>query len=177
MKLRSRLASISLSLLLPAAPAYTAENGSAHYPTGTNTIVPALMPAPDTSLWLNYITYYTADRFNNSNGDSAVPNYQVNAVAEAARLLHTWPAMGGVSWTSGIVLIANHASIAIRNQTLVHDLQREATERHHQALHDALTGLNNRAVFRDQLVRASASVRGRKVSRSPFVRARFPSHS
>jgi hypothetical protein len=30
---------------------------------------PALMPPPRELLWLNYFAYYTADRFNNSNGD------------------------------------------------------------------------------------------------------------
>ena len=107
----------ALAILLPGVSAEAAENGAAHYPTGTNTIVPALMPSPGTSLWLNYITYYSADRFNNSNGDSAVPGYKVNAVAEAARLLHTWTAIDGVSWTSGVVLIANHANLHVPNRS------------------------------------------------------------
>ena len=42
----------ALAIVLPGVSAEAAENGAAHYPTGTNTIVPALMPPPGTSLWL-----------------------------------------------------------------------------------------------------------------------------
>jgi hypothetical protein len=89
------------------------ENDAAHYPTGTNTIEPAIMPPPGESLWLNYITYYSADRSNNSSGDSAVPGYLVSAEAEAARLLHTWASNDGVAWTSGIILIANDTDLHV----------------------------------------------------------------
>src|SRR4051794_5304936 len=39
---------------------------------------------------------------------------------------------------------ANHAAVALSNERLVRDLTREAREREHQALHDALSGLPNR---------------------------------
>jgi len=102
---------------LAGPPAGASENGAAHYPAGTNTIVPALMPPPGASLWLNYVTYYTADRFNNSNGDSVLPGYRVSAASEAARFLRTWTAFDGVAWTSGIVLIANRANLQVPNKS------------------------------------------------------------
>ena len=105
-------------LILWAVPlANASENGAAHYPTGTNTIEPALMPPAGESLWLNYLTYYTADRFNNSNGAASVPSYLVNAEAEAARLLHTWTTIDGVAWTSGLVLTANDASLTVPHRS------------------------------------------------------------
>src|ERR1700691_2192213 len=105
---------LAVLLILSAAPlAGASEDGAAHYPTGTNTVEPALMPPPGESLWLNYLTYYTADRFNNSNGAAAVPGYLVNAEVEAARLLHTWTSLDGVAWASGIVLIANDADLNV----------------------------------------------------------------
>jgi len=107
----------ALCISLTGPPAGASENGAAHYPTGTNTIEAALMPPPGDSLWLNYITYYTADRFNNSNGDSAVPGYRVSAEAEAARLLHTWTAIDGVAWTSGIIFIASDADLHVPNRS------------------------------------------------------------
>jgi len=108
---------VSLFFLLVWHPASADENGAAHYPTGTNTVEPALMPPVDGSLWLNYLTFYTADRTNNSSGDSAVPGYGVNAVGEAARLLHTWTAIEGVGWTSGIVIIANDTDLRVPHRT------------------------------------------------------------
>jgi hypothetical protein len=107
----------ALLFLLTGHPAPADENGAAHYPTGTNTVEPAMMPPVDGSLWLNYLTFYTADRFNNSNGASAVPAYLVNAVAEAARLLHTWTSIDGVGWTSGVVIIANDANLRVPHRT------------------------------------------------------------
>jgi GGDEF domain-containing protein len=43
--------------------------------------------------------------------------------------------------------LANHASVAFENGRLVERLRREAAERRHEALHDALTGLANRRLF------------------------------
>jgi hypothetical protein len=105
------MAALVVSMAGPFAGA--SENGAAHYPTGTNTVEPALMPAPGDSLWLNYLTYYTADRFNNSSGVSSVPGYHVDAEAEAARLLHTWTSLDGVAWTSGLIVIASNANLDV----------------------------------------------------------------
>jgi hypothetical protein len=42
-------------------PAIADENGAAHYPTGTNTVEPTIMPPVDGSLRLNYLIFYRAD--------------------------------------------------------------------------------------------------------------------
>jgi diguanylate cyclase (GGDEF)-like protein len=56
--------------------------------------------------------------------------------------------------------LANHASVAFENSRLVQQLRREAEERRYEALHDALTGLPNRAQF-TQLV-DNLAVTGRR---------------
>jgi hypothetical protein len=104
-----------ISLAGPLAGA--SENGAAHYPVGTNTIVPALMPAVGDSLWLNYVTFYTADRSNNSNGESAIPDYSVSTIAEAARFLHTWTAIDGIAWTSGIIFITSETTLTVPHKS------------------------------------------------------------
>jgi len=107
----------SLMILIVGPHAQASENGADHYPTGTNTVEPALMPPVGESLWLNYLTFYTADSFDNSGGNPAVPGYLVNAFAEAARLLHTWTSIDGVAWTSGIVIVANDANLRVPHQS------------------------------------------------------------
>ncbi|MDQ3871569.1 MAG: EAL domain-containing protein [Chloroflexota bacterium] len=47
--------------------------------------------------------------------------------------------------------LANHASVSLQNGRLVDRLRRQAEENEHQALHDALTGLANRSLFRRRL--------------------------
>jgi diguanylate cyclase (GGDEF)-like protein len=47
--------------------------------------------------------------------------------------------------------LANHAAMALRNERLVAELRREAAEKEHRALHDALTGLPNRAAFHERV--------------------------
>ena len=48
-------------------------------------------------------------------------------------------------------LLGTHGGVALVNSRLVGELRRHATEREHEALHDGLTGLPNRAWFKDQL--------------------------
>ncbi|MGC9665461.1 putative bifunctional diguanylate cyclase/phosphodiesterase [Planosporangium sp. 12N6] len=52
--------------------------------------------------------------------------------------------------------LANHASVALTKAQLVDRLRREAADREHQALHDALTGLPNRRHFQHRLDRTLA---------------------
>ena len=53
--------------------------------------------------------------------------------------------------------LANHAVIALHNAELADRLRDEARQRHHEALHDALTGLPNRNMFRQRLVEQLAT--------------------
>jgi diguanylate cyclase (GGDEF)-like protein len=53
--------------------------------------------------------------------------------------------------------LANHASVSLQNGRLVDRLRRQAEDNEYQALHDALTGLPNRRLFRDRLQEALAA--------------------
>lgn len=117
MRVLLSLAIAPLVMLLGSAQAGATEFNLSHYPPGTNTIVPALMPPKGSSVLLNYITYYTADRLNNAEGNSALPVYEVTAVVEAARLLHTWKTEGRVAWTSGMVITVIDAEQRIPNRS------------------------------------------------------------
>jgi diguanylate cyclase (GGDEF)-like protein len=58
---------------------------------------------------------------------------------------------------------ANHASASLENARLIRRLQRNVAETRHQALHDALTGLPNRTLFRER-VKSAIEASGGPVS-------------
>jgi diguanylate cyclase (GGDEF)-like protein len=61
---------------------------------------------------------------------------------------------------------ANHASAALENARLIDRLRRHAEETQHQALHDSLTGLPNRTLFRQEV---EAAIAGRGASLAPIA--------
>jgi len=54
--------------------------------------------------------------------------------------------------------LAGHAGVALERSRLIDELRREAAEREHQALHDGLTGLANRALFQERVRQAIATL-------------------
>jgi diguanylate cyclase (GGDEF)-like protein len=54
--------------------------------------------------------------------------------------------------------LAGQAGVALERSRLIDDLRREAAEREHQALHDDLTGLPNRALFNERVRQAIAAL-------------------
>jgi diguanylate cyclase (GGDEF)-like protein len=62
-------------------------------------------------------------------------------------------AFGGQDLTL-LQTLAGQAGVALERGRLIEDLRREAAEREHQALHDGLTGLANRALFNERVRQA-----------------------
>lgn len=69
------------------ATAHATESGGGAYPNGAESVAVAQLPPPGTYL-LAYSNYYAADRLNDADGHSAVPDFSVDAFANIARFVH-----------------------------------------------------------------------------------------
>jgi hypothetical protein len=63
------------------------EGGGGAYANGVEDFMTGALPPPGT-YFINYLNYYTASRFNDGNGNSVVPNFNVDAYAEVLRFVH-----------------------------------------------------------------------------------------
>jgi hypothetical protein len=95
----------ALALTPVSRPAFATENGGQNYPFGVNTILPGIAPPPGTTWWQNYSVYYSADRFNDGDGNALVPGFKLDAAAYAPRLFHSWNVkLGPFGLASAIVV-------------------------------------------------------------------------
>jgi len=83
---RSRFAGAALALLA-GAPASATEGGGGAYANGAENFFAGAVPPPGT-YFINYATYYTARRFRDGSGNSAVPGFKLDVVANGFRFLH-----------------------------------------------------------------------------------------
>ena len=78
---------LAITVAATGTAARATETGGGAYPNGAESIGVAQLPPPGTYL-LGYSNYYAADRLNDGNGDSAVPDFSVDAFANIARFVH-----------------------------------------------------------------------------------------
>jgi hypothetical protein len=112
-KRRSALIALSLSLCAAADhEARAVENGSPYWPTGVQTVAPAILPAAGDTSYYNYTLYYHADSFKGANGNDLVPGFDLSVIAEAPRIVHTWEAMlGPFNMSTAAVLAGNFVKV------------------------------------------------------------------
>jgi len=102
----------SLGIVALPSAAYATEGNQIEYPIGVNTVVAAIRPEPGQTRYYNYLLDYSADETTNAFGRSAVPNFNLKTVVNAARLMHTWGfSEHGFTLTSTIVVPVVHSQL------------------------------------------------------------------
>jgi hypothetical protein len=88
------------------------ENGVTQWPSGVQTVIPAILPAAGETAYFNYALYYNADSFKGGNGKDLIPGFDLSVAAEAPRIVHTWETkFGPLNMSSGVVLAGNFVKV------------------------------------------------------------------
>lgn len=96
-RIRAALTGLAVSLLA-TAPVGATEGGGGHYPNGAEDFMAGALPPPGT-YFLNYLSYYTADRFNDEDGDKFFDRFDLHVTANTLRFVHvTGVQVLGASW-------------------------------------------------------------------------------
>lgn len=83
-------ATVAALALFCAAPDARATEAGSQYPNGAESFMAGAVPPPG-FYFINYLTHYSADRVNDSNGDKVPVKFNLNATAEVARFIWTSP--------------------------------------------------------------------------------------
>lgn len=87
------LSVLCLAVALAAGPATATEGGGGAYPSGIEDFMAGALPPPGT-YFLNYLNYYTADKFKDGPGD-----FKLKGFAEVMRFVHmTKQTIMGANW-------------------------------------------------------------------------------
>jgi hypothetical protein len=87
-KITTVLAVTFLSALLATrSPVLATETGGTMYPLGVEDFVTAALPPPG-NYFINYVVQYSASAFAGANGQSLIPDFKVDATADALRFVH-----------------------------------------------------------------------------------------
>lgn len=104
----------STFLMSSVTASFAAESGITNWPLGVQTIVPAILPAQGETEYYDYFIYYNADAFKNSRGQKSIPGFNLDVVANASRVVHTWRTdTGPWNFSSGIILVASYNSLSV----------------------------------------------------------------
>lgn len=77
-----------LSLLaLTSTEVSATEYGGCAYPNGVEDFMSGALPPPGT-YFIDYISYYHADDFKDSNGNTLIPDFSLNVIANTFRFVH-----------------------------------------------------------------------------------------
>jgi len=92
---------------------HSAENGLSNFTYGAQTTYAAWMPPPGVTSFFGYSLYLNADSVRDRDGDK-VPGVEVQAVALAPRIIHTWRQdFFGWKMTSGGTVVLVNAEVKL----------------------------------------------------------------
>lgn len=106
------LVTLSLAVFFNSV-AWASEGGSfGNYGVGAQTLGSGLLGPPATFVQYGYLLSYSADRFADDRGHSAIPGFDLNIIAVASMTRYTWDiTCGGFTFASALILEALHVDV------------------------------------------------------------------
>jgi hypothetical protein len=106
------IAAFMATVIVDFRAAKAMENGATQWPSGVQTVIPAILPAPGETAFYNYSLYYHADSFKDRHGNDLVPGFNLSIAASAPRIVHTWrKKLGPLNMSSAVVLAGNYVKV------------------------------------------------------------------
>lgn len=109
-------AALAVQLALASATASAMETGVGHYAYGAQTTAAAFLPPKGVSAFYGYFLFYHADSFRDGDGRSMIPDFELDAVVFAPRVVHTWGSRGDWAFSSGSFLQATYFNLEAGGQ-------------------------------------------------------------
>jgi hypothetical protein len=80
-------AAVLLGMVALTGPAFATEGGGGAYPNGAEDFMVGALPPPGT-YFKNYLTYYTASKLKDNNGNDVPVDFKLKAAADVLRFIH-----------------------------------------------------------------------------------------
>ena len=102
----------SLLVFVPASTASAEEGGGVSYPEGAETIMPAVAPPRNVLVVQEFTLIYSASQFNDSHGNSLIPDFRLTEVANCVKFKYGWNinVLGG-HLMSGVGVVQAYAQV------------------------------------------------------------------
>lgn len=105
------------TVLMPSLASASENGGFGPFAVGAQTLGSGVLAPPGVTVNYGYLLYYTADKFVGNNGKTFIPDFQLDAVAEATMTRHTWQfTAAGFNFGSAIIQQAVDLKVNINGQ-------------------------------------------------------------
>jgi hypothetical protein len=107
----------AFSLIAVGTNAFATEGGGGAYPNGAENFMSGALP-PAGTYFLDYLTYYSANKYVDKDGNSVVPDFKVHAVANGFRFLHmTNQQVLGGNWGMHVFICLAKADVSMAGKS------------------------------------------------------------
>lgn len=96
----------------PSIVTATENGGFGPYGVGAQTLGSGMLGPRGATIQYGYLAYYSASKFVDDNGRSAIPGFELNVAMEATMTRHTWDfTYGGFTFGSAVIQEALHLDV------------------------------------------------------------------